>query len=133
VAKSFTEYVSYFSFGLIRINGGADLAKASVAAGRIIDMRNRDHVDGKLISLDVGNIGDDDMGVKVQFQNVWFRYSTRDVPILNGLSLTVSKPQADIAERTGKLTIHAPDRERTICGHCWFIRYGHQRYQQTSA
>jgi ABC-type multidrug transport system fused ATPase/permease subunit len=67
-----------------------DIAKASVAASRIIDMRSKDHLDGKLISLDVGNIGDGDMGVKINFQNVWFKYPTRDVPILNGLSLTVS-------------------------------------------
>lgn len=53
-------------------------------------MRAKDRVDGKLISLDLGNIGDNDKGVKIQFQNVWFRYPTRDVPILNGLSLTVS-------------------------------------------
>jgi ATP-binding cassette, subfamily B (MDR/TAP), member 1 len=66
-----------------------DIAKATVAANRIIDMRERDHTDGKLVSLDFGNIGDNDMGVKIQFQNVWFRYPTRDVPILNGLSITV--------------------------------------------
>lgn len=52
-------------------------------------MRSKDQVDGKLISLDTGDIGDNDMGVKIQFQNVWFRYPTRDVPILNGLNLTV--------------------------------------------
>lgn len=67
-----------------------DIAKATVAADRIIDMRSKDQQDGRLISLDFGNIGDDDMGVKIQFQNVWFRYPTRDVPILNGLNLTVS-------------------------------------------
>ena len=61
-----------------------------MAAERIIEMREKDHYDGKLLSLDAGNIGEDDMGVKVHFQNVWFRYPTRDVPILNGLSLTVS-------------------------------------------
>jgi ATP-binding cassette, subfamily B (MDR/TAP), member 1 len=61
-----------------------------VAANRIIEMRGRDHYDGKLVSLDSGNLGDNDMGVKIQFQNVWFRYPTRDVPILNGLNLTVS-------------------------------------------
>ncbi|KAG7286419.1 hypothetical protein NEMBOFW57_008729 [Staphylotrichum longicolle] len=65
-----------------------NIAKASVAAGQIIDMRGKDQVDGKLISLDNGNIGENDMGVKIQFQNVWFRYPTRDVPILNGLNLT---------------------------------------------
>ncbi|KAM7185763.1 ABC transporter-like protein [Rhypophila sp. PSN 637] len=70
-----------------------NIAKASVAANRIIDMRAKDRVDGKLMSLDFGNIGDNDMGVKIQFQNVWFRYPTRDVPILNGLSLTIQKGQ----------------------------------------
>jgi ABC-type multidrug transport system fused ATPase/permease subunit len=69
-----------------------DIAKASVAAGRILDMRGKDRVDGDLVSLDIGNIGDNDMGVKIQFQNVWFRYPTRDVPILNGINLTVSIP-----------------------------------------
>ncbi len=93
VVESWAKYVVHTSphIETLSINEEADIAKASVAAGRIIDMRDRDHVDGKLISLDVGNIGDDDMGVKIQFQNVWFRYPTRDVPILNGLNLTVSK------------------------------------------
>ncbi|KAK3381970.1 P-loop containing nucleoside triphosphate hydrolase protein [Podospora didyma] len=72
---------------------GPNIAKASVAAGRIIDMRDNDREDGKLTSLDFGNIGEEDMGVKIQFQNVWFRYPTRDVPILNGLSLTIEKGQ----------------------------------------
>jgi ABC-type multidrug transport system fused ATPase/permease subunit len=58
-------------------------------------MRSQDQADGKLVSLDVGDIGDDDMGVKIQFQNVWFRYPTRDVPILNGLDLTVRNRRPD--------------------------------------
>jgi len=53
-------------------------------------MRGRDHYNGKLISLDLGDLGDDDMGVRIQFQNVWFRYPTRDVPVLNGLNINVS-------------------------------------------
>ncbi|KAK0628761.1 P-loop containing nucleoside triphosphate hydrolase protein [Bombardia bombarda] len=72
---------------------GPNIAKASVAAGRIIDMRSKDLVDGKLVSLDTGNIGESDMGVKIQFSNVWFRYPTRDVPILNGLNITIEKGQ----------------------------------------
>ncbi len=55
-------------------------------------MRKQDHPDGRLVSLDLGNIGDNDKGIKIQFQNVWFRYPTRDVPILNGLNLTVRSP-----------------------------------------
>jgi ABC-type multidrug transport system fused ATPase/permease subunit len=58
-------------------------------------MRSQDQADGKLVSLDVGDIGDDDNGVKIQFQNVWFRYPTRDVPILNGLDLTVRNRRPD--------------------------------------
>ncbi|KAK1754270.1 ABC transporter-like protein [Echria macrotheca] len=72
---------------------GPNIAKATVAANRIVEMRGKDHYDGKLISLDTGNLGEDDGGVKVQFQNVWFRYPTRDVPVLNGLSLTIEKGQ----------------------------------------
>ncbi|KAK0707633.1 P-loop containing nucleoside triphosphate hydrolase protein [Lasiosphaeris hirsuta] len=72
---------------------GPNIAKASVAASRIIDMRGRDQPDGKLVSLDFGNLGDNDLGVKIQFSNVWFRYPTRDVPVLNGLSLMIEKGQ----------------------------------------
>ncbi|KAL2144004.1 hypothetical protein VTI28DRAFT_9686 [Corynascus sepedonium] len=46
-----------------------NIAKASVAADRIIDMRRRDQADGMLVSLDLGDIGDNDKGVKIQFQN----------------------------------------------------------------
>ncbi|KAH6617221.1 hypothetical protein F5144DRAFT_596273 [Chaetomium tenue] len=93
MAESFAEYVSsLYSFDS-RLTAETDLAKASLSANRIIGMRGTDQVNGKLISLDVGNIGEDDMGVKVQFQNVWFRYPTRDVPILNGLNLTIEKGQ----------------------------------------
>ncbi|KAL2198138.1 P-loop containing nucleoside triphosphate hydrolase protein [Corynascus similis CBS 632.67] len=70
-----------------------NIAKASVAADRIIDMRRRDQADGMLVSLDLGDIGDNDKGVKIQFQNVWFRYPTRDAPVLNGLTLTIEKGQ----------------------------------------
>lgn len=54
-------------------------------------MRAKNKVDGKLISLDVGNLGEDDMGVKILFHDVWFSYPTRDVPVLKGLNLAVSK------------------------------------------
>ncbi|KAH8902161.1 P-loop containing nucleoside triphosphate hydrolase protein [Coniochaeta sp. PMI_546] len=72
---------------------GPNIAKATVAANRIIDMRARDYADGPLKSLDLGNLGDDDKGVKIQLQNVWFRYPTRDVSILNGLDMTIEKGQ----------------------------------------
>ncbi|KAB5542845.1 ABC transporter-like protein [Coniochaeta sp. 2T2.1] len=72
---------------------GPNIAKATVAANRIIDMRARDYADGRLKSLDLGNLGDNDKGVKIQLQNVWFRYPTRDVSILNGLDITIEKGQ----------------------------------------
>jgi len=65
------------------------MAQASVAANRIIDLRRKEHTDGRLVSLDVGDLGKDDGGIAVEFRNVWFRYPTRDVPILNGLSFNV--------------------------------------------
>jgi ABC-type multidrug transport system fused ATPase/permease subunit len=91
MAESFSKYVASILLLNTELTAETDIAKASLSANRIIGMRGTDQVDGKLISLDVGNIGEEDMGVKVQFQNVWFRYPTRDVPILNGLSLTVRK------------------------------------------
>ena len=86
-----------------------DIAKASVAASRIIDMRDKDREDGKLTSLDFGNIGEEDMGVKIQFQNVWFKYPTRDVPILNGLSLTVSTVLSQCKKAWPYLTLDSLD------------------------
>lgn len=56
-------------------------------------MRARDYTDGHLKSLDVGNLGDDDKGVKIELQDVWFQYPTRDVSILNGLDMTVGLPK----------------------------------------
>ncbi|KAK4162825.1 hypothetical protein QBC43DRAFT_345662 [Cladorrhinum sp. PSN259] len=89
---------------------GPNIAKASVAASRILEMRGKDQVDGKLEPLDTGNIGDDDKGVKVQFQNVWFRYPTRDVPILNGLNLTIEKGQfAAIVGPSGRIVYNGSD------------------------
>lgn len=70
-----------------------------MAANRIVDLRAKDNSDGRLISLDKGDIGDDDMGVKIEFRNVWFKYPTRDVPVLSGLSLTV---RYEFQNRPGK-------------------------------
>lgn len=67
-----------------------DIAKATVAANRIIDMRTDDHVDGVLTSSDDSSLTNSEKGVKLELENVWFRYPTRDVPILNGLDMTVS-------------------------------------------
>ena len=89
-------------------------------------MRARDYDDGRLKSLDVGNLGDNDKGVKIQLQNVWFRYPTRDVSILNGLDMTVCRQnRAAICARVEHLADNQhPDREGPVCSCCRPIRYG---------
>lgn len=67
----------------------ADVAKASVAADRILEMRANGQETGTPPPLDRGSVEDGDSGVKVEFRNVRFKYPTRDVPVLNGLDLTV--------------------------------------------
>lgn len=66
-----------------------DIAQASAAANRILDLRHSDDADGRLVSLDIGDLGEQDQGVKIEFRDVWFRYPTRDVSVLNGLNMTV--------------------------------------------
>ncbi|KAL1881476.1 hypothetical protein VTK73DRAFT_3538 [Phialemonium thermophilum] len=92
---------------------GPNIAKATVAANRIIDMRAEDYADGRLISLDLGNIGDNDKGVKVRLENIWFKYPTRDVYVLRGLDITIEKGQfAAIVGPSGKF--YAPSAGRII-------------------
>lgn len=68
-----------------------DIAKATLSANRILGMRAQDHTDGKLVSLDLGDLGDEDMGVKIQFRDVSFKYPTRETTVLNGLNMTVNR------------------------------------------
>ncbi|KAK1776281.1 P-loop containing nucleoside triphosphate hydrolase protein [Copromyces sp. CBS 386.78] len=72
---------------------GPNIAKASVAAERILEMRAKGKEKGTPTPLDRGSMEDNDSGVKVEFRNVRFRYPTRDVPVLNGLDITVEKSQ----------------------------------------
>ncbi|KAI6476611.1 hypothetical protein MCOR17_000947 [Pyricularia oryzae] len=70
-----------------------NIAQATVAANRIVDLRSTKDDDSQLSSLVRGDLGQGDKGVKLEFNNVWFRYPTRDAPVLNGLDLTVEKGQ----------------------------------------
>lgn len=92
----------------------SDIAQATAAANRIQAMRKNEDGDGQGISLDDQAADEDVRGVKVELRDVWFRYPTRDVPVLNGLSMTVSTPPT--GESPPILT--EPDRERTVRGHC---------------
>lgn len=85
-------FVSPFSFlyYLLSLTNSTDIAQASAAANRILDLRHTDDADGRLVSLDIGDLGAEDQGVKIELKDVWFRYPTRDAPVLNGLNMTVS-------------------------------------------
>lgn len=72
-----------------------DIAQAAAAANRIQEMRVRDRTGTTGIALDLNNIDDNDRGVKIELRDVWFRYPTRDVPVLNSLNMTVSQHSDD--------------------------------------
>ncbi|KAI2621014.1 P-loop containing nucleoside triphosphate hydrolase protein [Hypomontagnella submonticulosa] len=72
---------------------GPNIAQATAAANRIQAMRKNEDGDGQGISLDDQAADEDVRGVKVELRDVWFRYPTRDVPVLNGLSMTIEKGQ----------------------------------------
>jgi hypothetical protein len=58
------------------------------------------------IPLDLGDLEENEkgpQGVKIELKNVWFKYPTRDVPVLNGLNMTVS---IEMRENLQKLTSH---------------------------
>ncbi|KAI1183088.1 ABC transporter-like protein [Nemania serpens] len=70
-----------------------NIAQAAAAANRIQEMRVRDRTGTTGIALDLNNIDDNDRGVKIELRDVWFRYPTRDVPVLNSLNMTIEKGQ----------------------------------------
>ncbi|RWA10232.1 hypothetical protein EKO27_g4867 [Xylaria grammica] len=71
-----------------------NIAEAAAAANRIQAMRVPDRIGGPGTPLSFfDTVNDDDRSIKIELQNVWFRYPTRDVPVLNGLNMTVEKGQ----------------------------------------
>ncbi|KAI1339085.1 ABC transporter-like protein [Xylariaceae sp. FL0016] len=70
-----------------------NIAQATAAANRIQATRAKDDEAGRGISLSFDADNDDERGVKVELQDVWFRYPTRDVPVLSGLNLAIEKGQ----------------------------------------
>lgn len=55
-------------------------------------MRVRDNRVVEPVPLHLDDPEKGDAGVRIELQNVWFKYPTRDVPVLQGLSLAVSFP-----------------------------------------
>ncbi|KAF5022199.1 hypothetical protein F66182_5786 [Fusarium sp. NRRL 66182] len=70
---------------------GPNIAQVSAAANRILSLRSSQvkddpGVSGELFKSDGG-------GMKIELDNIRFKYPTRDVPVFSGLSLTVEKGQ----------------------------------------
>tara|TARA_R110002060_G_scaffold60947_1_gene70520 strand:- start:311 stop:481 length:171 start_codon:yes stop_codon:yes gene_type:complete len=56
-------------------------------------MRSIDKFETSGKELDLPSSEDEEKhnrGVKIELKDVWFRYPTRDVPVLTGLDMTVS-------------------------------------------
>lgn len=78
-----------------------NIAQATAAANRILTSRQAEPEDVKEDDTEKADSGVDDRGpdedggkggARIEFSNVWFRYPTRDAPVLSGLNLTVSSP-----------------------------------------
>lgn len=109
--SKFVGFVSFLYCSLSFTNP-TDIAQASAAANRILDLRHTDDADGRLVSLDIGDLGAEDQGVKIEFKDVWFRYPTRDAPVLNGLNMTVGTAFLDGYQC--HMSANRIDRERTV-------------------
>ncbi|OAQ98990.1 hypothetical protein LLEC1_05487 [Akanthomyces lecanii] len=69
---------------------GPNAAQVKDAANRILHLRDSQNIDDG--SAD-SNLTDTAGGVKIELENVHFRYPSRDTPVFSGLSLTIEKGQ----------------------------------------
>ncbi|RAL66178.1 hypothetical protein DID88_005850 [Monilinia fructigena] len=75
---------------------GPNVAQAFAAANRIRGMRPEAKKEPESVIYDFADAGDGEKGsrgIKIEFKKVSFKYPTRDVPVLNGLDMTVEKSQ----------------------------------------
>ncbi|KAK0119280.1 hypothetical protein ONS95_008128 [Cadophora gregata] len=75
---------------------GPNIAQASASANRIRAMRSIDRFETSGKELDLPSPQDEERdrrGVKIELRDVWFRYPTRDVPVLKGLNMTIEAGQ----------------------------------------
>ncbi|KAI9053388.1 hypothetical protein LZ554_002347 [Drepanopeziza brunnea f. sp. 'monogermtubi'] len=77
---------------------GPNVAQASAAANRICGMRPGKNSKPKGKTLDFAIRSEKEgaseiRGVKIELRDVWFRYPTRDVPVLQGLDMTIEAGQ----------------------------------------
>jgi hypothetical protein len=70
-----------------------DISQAFAAANRIRRMRPQKNGDNRSSRIDLRSLEaceKEPRGMKIELKNVVFKYPTRDVPVLNGLNMTVS-------------------------------------------
>ena len=76
-----------------------NIAQATAAANRILASRDPEPGDAnqnRATKADEAGVDDQSQGdgkeggARIEFSDVWFRYPTRDAPVLSGLDLTVS-------------------------------------------
>ncbi|KAI1499704.1 P-loop containing nucleoside triphosphate hydrolase protein [Biscogniauxia marginata] len=70
-----------------------NVAQATAAANRIQAMRLKDDDTNSGVTLTDASIHGNNKGVKIELQDVWFKYPTRDVAVLNGLNITIERGQ----------------------------------------
>ncbi|KAH8900186.1 ABC transporter [Thozetella sp. PMI_491] len=100
---------------------GPNITSATAAADRILSTREEDslHAGGSVPEVD------NEKGVEVEFQDIWFEYPTRPVPVLKGLNLKIAAGQfAAIVgpSGSGKTTVisllerfYSPDKGQVLC------------------
>ncbi|KAH7364104.1 ABC transporter-like protein [Rhexocercosporidium sp. MPI-PUGE-AT-0058] len=73
---------------------GPNIAQASASANRIRGMRPTDKFEatGRELNFPIAE-EKNNRGVKIELKDVWFRYPTRDVPVLTGLNMTIEAGQ----------------------------------------
>lgn len=86
-----SKYMMYVS--LIYLLMSADIAQASGAVERIRALRVPHSIHDSSDHLPTCDDEKGIVGPKVELRNVWFRYPTRDVPVLRGLNMTVEPGQ----------------------------------------
>ncbi|KAI2643593.1 ABC transporter-like protein [Xylaria nigripes] len=70
-----------------------NIAQAAAAANRIQAMRIPDQKDRSCYTLNLKTEREDERGVRIELRDVWFKYPTRNVSVLNGLNMTIEKGQ----------------------------------------
>jgi ATP-binding cassette subfamily B (MDR/TAP) protein 1 len=101
---------------------GPNAAQVTAASNRILNMRESRMKD---VRSETGQIAQVPGGMKIELQNLHFKYPTRDTPVFKGLDLTIEKGKFAAlvgASGCGKSSIIAmlerfyePDKGRILC------------------